>query len=199
MAVFRLLIRKASQPPVVPAISAVWVASEGLCQSLCGYSAYISRYRRVREFHPRLIVTGAGVYRGRWRKTFDLHLRSGFWLKIIYQNKSMLTNGPDVNIVALGIHAFKPRRVFLDFSTIPFTFHHLAGLLVTNSGLQPLRAQGAYLPLESDRRPVRTGFRCSATACGSSCIWFMILGGASQSQKAVTSIAVTAPVRTVKA
>src|SRR5260364_180402 len=112
MAVFRLLIRKASQPPVVPAISAVWVASEGLCQSLCGYSAYISRYRRVREFHPRLIVTGAGFYRGRWRKTFDLHLRSGFWLKIIYQNKSMLTNGPDVNIVALGIHAFKPRRVF---------------------------------------------------------------------------------------
>src|SRR5260363_206324 len=122
MAVFRLLIRKASQPPVVPAISAVWVASEGLCQSLCGYSAYISRYRRVREFHPRLIVTGAGFYRGCWRK-------------IIYQNKSMLTNGPDVNIVALGIHAFKPRRVFLDFSTIPFTVHHLAGLLVTNTDL----------------------------------------------------------------
>src|SRR5260363_61618 len=106
MAVFRLLIRKASQPPVVPAISAVWVASEGLCQSLCGYSAYISRYRRVREFHPRLIVTGAGFYRGRWRK-----------------------------IVDLGIHAFKPRRVFLDFSTIPFTVHHLAGLLVTNTDL----------------------------------------------------------------
>src|SRR5260364_462136 len=47
----------------------------------------------------------------------------------------MLTNGPDVNIVALGIHAFKPRRVFLDFSTIPFTVHHLAGLLVTNTDL----------------------------------------------------------------
>src|SRR5260363_200206 len=113
MAVFRLLIRKASQPPVVPAISAVWVASEGLCQSLCGYSAYISRYRRVREFHPRLIVTGAGFYRGRWRKTFDLHLRKVFAFKIIYQNKSILTNGPEEIIVAFCIHAFTPRRDFL--------------------------------------------------------------------------------------
>src|SRR5260364_247976 len=103
MAVFRLLIRKASQPPVVPAISAVWVASEGLCQSLCGYSAYISRYRRVREFHPRLIVTGAGFYRGRWLKPFALLRRWGFWFKIIYKNKPFPPNGPDENIFPFGI------------------------------------------------------------------------------------------------
>src|SRR5260363_47273 len=113
MAVFRLLIRKASQPPVVPAISAVWVASEGLCQSLCGYSAYISRYRRVREFHPRLIVTGAGFYRAAGVKPLTFICARASGLRSSIKTNPCSPTGR-MYIVALGIHAFKPRRVFLD-------------------------------------------------------------------------------------
>ena len=103
----------------------------------------------------------------------------------------MRSGWPNVHVIALGVHALEPRRGLLQLGAAPFAVHHLAGFGLPDTHLEALHAQRCYLPLDGFKASITAGFRCSATACGSS--WFWMLGGARKSHDAVTAAAVTIP------
>ena len=108
----------------------------------------------------------------------------------------MLASRADVHIVAPGVHSLEPHGRLLQLGTAPFPVHHLPGLGLPDAHLKARHIQRRYLPLEGFKASITAEFRCSATAFASS--WFCTLGGASQSQNTLTSIAVTNPVITAR-
>ena len=195
--VLRLLVRETCQPPIMAAVRAVRVAAVLLRQFLRRETPHVCRKRLVRQLHPRLIVAGTGLDGRSRRKTFRLHALQRLRREVIDQHEAMLARRTEVHIVALGVHSLEPRGGLHKLCNAPLAVHHLAGLGLPDAHLDMRHAQRRYLPLEGFKASVTAGFRCSATARGSSS--FLISGGRSQSQNTVTSMAVSIPVTAASA
>ena len=79
----------------------------------------------------------------------------------------------------------------------PRPHRRLAAPGVPDLHLQPLDPQPGYLPLDGFKASITAGFRIAATSFASICT--STLGGASQSQNALTSAAEASPVITARA
>ena len=105
----------------------------------------------------------------------------------------MLAAWPNVDVVSPRIHALEPQDALKQFIRAPFALHRRSACSVTKKHIKLPHAHRSYLSFDGFTAPI-SGRRYSATAFASR--WFCTMGGASQSQNAVTSIADIIPVIT---
>lgn len=103
----------------------------------------------------------------------------------------MLPRWPNIDIAASCIHALEPLDAFDELRLGPGSLDGLSGRLVPQQYFKPLSLNCTYLPFDCFTAAI-SGLRYSANALASS--WLTTVGGASQSQNALTSIAEIIPV-----